>query len=103
MTSATPRLDADAPGARAGHGRLTSTPQRRPTPLDDPGRRLEHLLDRLGPHRLVRLVITTPLSHGSSVEVSNRTGILVTIASIASSRLTPITPPRGPVMPTSVM
>ena len=45
----------------------------------------------------------TPLSHGSSVEVSNLIGIRVTIDSIACSRLTPITPPRGPVIPTSVM
>ena len=49
------------------------------------------------------VVISTAFSHGSSVEVSNRTGILVDIDSIACSRLTPITPPRGPVMPTSVM
>jgi len=48
-------------------------------------------------------LISTPISHGSSVEVSKRTGILVAIASIACSRLTPITPPRGPVIPTSVM
>ena len=47
------------------------------------------------------VVIRTPCSHGSSVETSKRTGILVRIASIANSRLTPITPPRGPVMPTS--
>jgi hypothetical protein len=46
---------------------------------------------------------TTAFSHGSSVEVSNLTGICVAIASIACSRLTPITPPRGPVMPTSVI
>ncbi len=45
----------------------------------------------------------TPISHGSSLEVSKRTGICVTSASTACSRLTPITPPRGPVMPTSVM
>ena len=48
-------------------------------------------------------LIRTPISHGSSSEVSKRTGICVTSASIACSRLTPITPPRGPVMPTSVM
>ena len=48
-------------------------------------------------------MITTAFSHGSSSEVSKRTGICVTIDSIACSRLTPITPPRGPVMPTSVM
>ena len=47
--------------------------------------------------------MTTPLSHGSSSEVSKRTCICVTSDSIASSFLTPITPPRGPVMPTSVM
>ena len=44
-------------------------------------------------------LITTALSHGSSAEVSNRIGILVTIASSACSRLTPITPPRGPGHP----
>src|SRR5579884_2654004 len=48
-------------------------------------------------------LITTAFSHGSSEEVSNLVGIWVTIASTACSRLTPITPPRGPVMPTSVM
>ena len=47
--------------------------------------------------------ISTPISHGSSSEVSKRTGICVSSDSIACSRLTPITPPRGPVMPTSVM
>ncbi len=46
---------------------------------------------------------STPISQGSSLEVSKRTGICVTSASTACSRLTPITPPRGPVMPTSVM
>ena len=45
----------------------------------------------------------TPFSQGSSVEVSNRIGICVTIDATACSRRTPITPPRGPVMPTSVM
>jgi hypothetical protein len=48
-------------------------------------------------------VIITALSQGFSVEVSKRIGILVDMASTASSRLTPITPSRGPVMPTSVM
>jgi len=47
--------------------------------------------------------MTTALIHGSSLEVSKRTGICVTIASIAWSRRTPITPPRGPVIPTSEM
>jgi len=47
-------------------------------------------------------LISTPISHGSSVEVSKRTGIIVASDSIACSRLTPITPPRGPVIPTSV-
>jgi hypothetical protein len=47
--------------------------------------------------------ITTPLSQGSSSEVSNRTDIWVRSDSIACSFLTPITPPRGPVIPTSVM
>jgi hypothetical protein len=46
---------------------------------------------------------STPINHGSSSEVSKRTGICVTSASTACSRLTPITPPRAPVMPTSVM
>ena len=45
----------------------------------------------------------TPLSHGSSSEVSKRIGMCVRSDSIACSFLTPITPPRGPVMPTSVM
>ena len=48
-------------------------------------------------------LISTPISHGSSSEVSKRTGIIVSSDSIACSRLTPITPPRGPVIPTSVM
>jgi hypothetical protein len=48
-------------------------------------------------------VITTPFSHGSSADVSKRTDIWVRSDSIACSFLTPITPPRGPVMPTSVM
>jgi hypothetical protein len=47
--------------------------------------------------------ITTPLSQGSSSEVSNRTDIWVRSDSMACSFLTPITPPRGPVIPTSVM
>jgi hypothetical protein len=46
--------------------------------------------------------ITTPLSQGSSSEVSNRTDIWVRSDSMACSFLTPITPPRGPVIPTSV-
>jgi hypothetical protein len=47
--------------------------------------------------------ITTPLSQGSSAEVSNRTDIWVRSDSIACSFLTPMTPPRGPVIPTSVI
>ena len=47
--------------------------------------------------------MSTPFSHGSSSEVSNLTGIIVARLAIACSFLTPITPPRGPVMPTSVM
>jgi len=47
-------------------------------------------------------VMSTPMSHGSSSEVSKRTGIIVASDAIAWSRLTPMTPPRGPVMPTSV-
>jgi len=48
-------------------------------------------------------LITTPFSHGSSADVSKRTDIWVRSDSIACSFLTPITPPRGPVIPTSVM
>jgi hypothetical protein len=47
--------------------------------------------------------MTTPLSHGSSSEVSNRTDIWVRMDSMACSFLTPRTPPRGPVIPTSLM
>ena len=65
--------------------------------------RHQHLLDRVGPQRRAEQRISTPISHGSSSEVSKRTGICVSSDSIACSRLTPITPPRGPVMPTSVM
>jgi hypothetical protein len=43
------------------------------------------------------------LSHGSSSEVSKRVGICVVIEASAWSRRTPMTPPRGPVIPTSVM
>jgi hypothetical protein len=45
---------------------------------------------------------STALSQGSSSEVSNLTGIIVRNRSTACSRLTPMTPPRGPVMPTSL-
>jgi hypothetical protein len=45
---------------------------------------------------------STALSQGSSSEVSKRTWVSVRKRSSACSRLTPITPPRGPVMPTSV-
>ena len=45
---------------------------------------------------------STAFSQGSSSEVSKRTLVSVRKRSIACSRLTPITPPRGPVMPTSV-
>ena len=48
-------------------------------------------------------LMTTPLSQGSSSAVSNRTDMWVRSDSIACSFLTPITPPRGPVIPTSVM
>ncbi len=47
--------------------------------------------------------ITTPFSQGSSAEVSNLTDIWVRMDSMACSFLTPITPPRGPVIPTSVI
>jgi Glycosyltransferase family 87 len=46
--------------------------------------------------------MTTPLSQGSSSLVSNRTDMWVRMDSIACSLRTPMTPPRGPVMPTSV-
>ena len=46
--------------------------------------------------------ISTAFSHGSSSEVSKRTFVSVRKRSSASSRFTPITPPRGPVIPTSV-
>lgn len=45
---------------------------------------------------------TTALSQGSSSEGSNRTESWVRRLSIACSRRTPRTPPRAPVMPTSV-
>src|SRR5918998_2454299 len=45
---------------------------------------------------------TTALSHGSWSEVSKRTCVRVRKRSSACSRLTPMTPPRGPVIPTSV-
>jgi len=43
------------------------------------------------------------MSHGSSSLVSNRTPIWSTSDWIACSFLTPMTPPRGPVIPTSLM
>jgi hypothetical protein len=46
--------------------------------------------------------IRTPLSHGSSSAGSNRAGTWVRNLVRACSRRTPITPPRAPVMPTSV-
>ncbi len=45
---------------------------------------------------------STALSQGSSVAVSNRTFVIVVNRRNASSFFTPITPPRGPVIPTSV-
>jgi hypothetical protein len=45
---------------------------------------------------------STPLSQGSSVAVSKRTLVIVVNRRRASSFFTPITPPRGPVIPTSV-
>jgi len=53
---------------------------------------------RLGEH-----VTRTPISHGSSSLVSKGTRMWVRMVWIACSRLTPMTPPRGPVIPTSVM
>jgi len=41
--------------------------------------------------------------HGSPSAVSKRTFICSTKAWIACSRLTPMTPSRGPVIPTSLM
>ena len=85
-------------GARAGRDYVPT-----PRAVRD-GTRHQHLLDRVRSQRLgSRARISTPISHGSSSEVSKRTGICVSSDSIACSRLTPITPPRGPVMPTSVM
>ena len=55
--------------------------------------RQQELLDRDG---------EAAFNHGSSSEVSKRTCVSVRKRSTACSRLTPITPPRGPVMPTSV-
>jgi hypothetical protein len=46
--------------------------------------------------------ISTAFSQGSSSEVSKRTFVSITKRSSACSRFTPITPPRGPVIPTSV-
>ena len=43
------------------------------------------------------------MSHGSSSAVSKRTDMWVRSDSIACSLRTPMTPPRGPVIPTSVM
>jgi hypothetical protein len=45
----------------------------------------------------------TPMSQGSSSEVSKRSDICVASERTACSRLTPITPPRAPVIPTSEM
>ena len=47
--------------------------------------------------------MTTALSHGSSSLVSKRMFMWVRSEAMAWSFLTPMTPPRGPVMPTSVM
>jgi hypothetical protein len=46
--------------------------------------------------------ITTAFSHGSSSEGSKRVGTWVRNLARACSRRTPITPPRAPVIPTSV-
>jgi len=46
--------------------------------------------------------MTTAFSHGSSSDGSNRVGTWVKNLARACSRRTPITPPRAPVMPTSV-
>jgi hypothetical protein len=46
--------------------------------------------------------ITTPLSQGSSSDGSKRVGTWVRNLARACSRRTPITPPRAPVIPTSV-
>ena len=47
-------------------------------------------------------VMTTPLSRGSPVAVSNRAGNPVTNRAITASLSMPMTPSCGPVMPTSV-
>ena len=62
----------------------------------------EQLVDAPSPARRRRASTSTALSHGSSSEVSKRTWVSLMKRSSACSRLTPITPPRGPVMPTSV-
>ena len=64
--------------------------------------RHEQLLDRVGPQRLRA---AHEHAHQPRVLVGGQeaTGICVTSDSIASSRSTPRTPPRAPVMPTSVM
>jgi hypothetical protein len=46
--------------------------------------------------------MTTPLSHGSTSDGSNRAGTWVRNFCRACSRRMPMTPPRAPVMPTSV-
>jgi hypothetical protein len=45
----------------------------------------------------------TAMSHGSSSEVSKRTDMWVASERMACSLRTPMTPPRGPVIPTSLM
>ena len=60
-------------------------------------------LDRRRAARAGRSWIRTALIHGSSSAGSYRCGMCVRMTAIDCSRRTPITPPRAPVMPTSVM
>jgi hypothetical protein len=48
-------------------------------------------------------LITTAFSQGSISDASHRTGICDFRDSIDCSLITPMTPPRAPVMPTSLM
>ena len=100
-------IDRDrVPGRRRGAARPRPARRARPLPRAlAPGasaRRHQQLLDpRSAP--VGAGLDQHPISHGSSSEVSKRTLVIFTKRSSACSRLTPITPPRGPVMPTSVM
>ena len=83
-------------GAPRWHRRDGRRPAGRP--------RQQQLLDRRRPAAARRRSArSTPMSHGSSSDVSKRTDMCVRSDSIACSLRTPMTPPRGPVIPTSVM